>query len=266
MRPPGPADSGRRYHAPVIHAPKALTLDLDDTLWPIAPAIAAAEAALATWLAEHAPAAATRWPTAAIRALRDDIARDRSDLAHDFTAQRRLCIAHVLAESGEDAALADAAFDAFFAARNRVACFPGAIDALHRLSGRFALAALTNGNADLDAIGLSAHFRFCLSARDHGAAKPSPCIFLAACTRLGHDPRDVLHVGDDPEMDVAGAAAAGLATCWINRPGADGLRRAWPSTAPAPDLEFDSVAALADWLDATHPASTRPAESDRSAA
>jgi putative hydrolase of the HAD superfamily len=209
------------------------------------------------------PEVARRWSPGAIRSLREDIARERPDLAHDFTAQRRLCITHVLDDCGADAELGDGAFDAFFAARNRVACFPGAVDALQRLSGRFALAALTNGNADLAAIGLASHFRFCLSAREHGVAKPSPCIFLAACDRLGHAPRDVLHVGDDPEADIAGAAAAGLPTCWINRPDPDGRRRPWPATAPAPDLEFDSLAALADWIDAAHPAH---AAADRTAA
>ena len=34
---------------------KAITLDLDDTLWPVWPAIEKAEQALLDWLARHAP-------------------------------------------------------------------------------------------------------------------------------------------------------------------------------------------------------------------
>ena len=37
---------------------KAITLDLDDTLWPIWPTIDRAEVLLQEWLARHAPATA----------------------------------------------------------------------------------------------------------------------------------------------------------------------------------------------------------------
>lgn len=227
-----------------MRTPLAVTLDLDDTVWPIGPVIARAEAALDGWLGNHAPATARRWPLAAMRELRDRIGRERTDLAHDFTEQRRLSLAHALADSGDDPALVDGAFAAFFAERNVVECYPDAIDALARLAARVPVAALTNGNADLAAIGLQTHFRFCLGAREHGRAKPSACIFHAACDRLGLAPADVLHVGDDALHDVAGAARAGLSTCWINRDG-----RAWPLDDLRPDLEFATLGALADWLE-----------------
>lgn len=243
-------------------APRAITLDLDDTLWPIAPAIRAAEAALSEWLATHAPEVARRWPLESMRALRERIAGERADLAHDYSAQRRLSLRHMLADCGADPALAEPAFDAFFAARNRVECYPDAIDALARLAARVPVAALTNGNADLARIGLAGHFRFSLCAREHGRPKPSPCIYLAACDRLGLAPHEVLHVGDDVEADVLGAARAGLATCWINRRAGDGGAREWPRDDFHPDLAFPTLAALADWLDDAQ----APQRPDRSAA
>lgn len=85
-----------------------------------------------------------------------------------------------------------------------------------------------------------------LGAHEHGAAKPDASIFLAACARLELPPGLVLHVGDHHEMDVAGACRAGLRSCWLNREG-----QAWASRELRPDLEFDTLAALADWLDAT---------------
>ena len=52
---------------------KAITLDLDDTLWPIWPTIERAEKALHDWLAEHAPMAAALFANpAALREIRDD--------------------------------------------------------------------------------------------------------------------------------------------------------------------------------------------------
>jgi len=111
------------------------------------------------------------------------------------------------------------------------------------------VAALTNGNADLGVIGLRHHFRFQLGALEHGAAKPEASIFLAACERLGCAPGEVLHVGDHIEMDVVGAARAGLRSCWINRTDAEGCRRDWQHEEIEPDLHFDTLAGLADWLD-----------------
>ncbi len=109
------------------------------------------------------------------------------------------------------------------------------------------VAALSNGNADLQRIGLAQHFVFQLGAREHGAAKPDAGIFHAACERLGVARDEVLHVGDHSEMDVIGAARAGLRSCWINRED-----QRWTRDDVRPDLEFATLAALADWLDA-HP-------------
>ena len=61
----------------------------------------------------------------------------------------------------------------------------------------------------------------------------------------GLPPAEVLHVGDHIEMDVLGAARAGLRSCWINREG-----HAWTHATLRPDLEFADLTALADWLDA----------------
>ena len=60
---------------------RAITLDLDDTLWPIAPAIDRAEAALDAWLLAHAPRAAARWPLSARRTLRDAVDRAAASVA-----------------------------------------------------------------------------------------------------------------------------------------------------------------------------------------
>src|SRR5205823_5289440 len=43
-----------------------------------------------------------------------------------------------------------------------------------------------------------------------GVRKPDPAIFDIALERLGMDRKEVVHVGDDPILDVEGARAAGL--------------------------------------------------------
>ncbi|MGH8028970.1 MAG: HAD family hydrolase [Arenimonas sp.] len=225
--------------------PRALTLDLDDTLWPITPAIERAEAALHAFLRDRCPRTAHKYPVPAMRALRDRIAGLHPEHAHDYTRQRRLSLAHALRESGEDVVHVDAAFAAFHDERNKIEFFPDALEALARLAAHAPVLALTNGNADLVRIGIVDHFTGCISAREAGHAKPDGPIFQAACKHLGLSPREVLHIGDDPVLDVDGARRAGLRTCWINR-----RNEAWPRHLPKPELAFTTLAELADWLGA----------------
>lgn len=230
---------------PMRFRPRAITLDLDDTLWPIAPVIERAERVLHDWLLTHAPAAAERFPVAQMRALRDRIAEAHPHLAHDYSAQRMLSLRHALGESGHDPEQAEQAYAVFFAARNEVELYPEVSAALERIAGRVPIAALTNGNADLARTPLAGRFRFQLGAREHGAAKPAASIFLEACVRLDCEPQQVLHVGDDPHLDVLGARQAGLRACWLNRHDAH-----WPLAEAEGQLQVRDLTALADWLDA----------------
>ena len=226
---------------------RAVTLDLDDTLWPFAPIGARIEHKLHAWMEEHSPQTAARFPIEEMRALRECVVAEHPQHAHDLSLLRRLTIERALRDSGGDVELAEAAYAIFYAERNRVDFYPDALNALQRIAARVPVAALSNGNADLTAIGIDHHFRFALGAREHGAAKPDAGIFHAACARLGVPAAQVLHVGDDIEMDVVGAARAGLRSCWLNRLAAD-----WPHADVRPDLHFSSLAQLADWLEA-HP-------------
>ena len=228
----------------------ALTLDLDDTLWPVLPALERADLAVDAWLQQHYPDVARAWPVAAMRELRARVAAERLDLAHDFTAQRQLTLQHAFAACGIATAPVDALWEIYFAARNSVELYPDSLPALERITARWPLASLTNGNADLQRIGIHHHFAHHICARDSGVAKPDPRIFLAAAEQLGVAPAQILHVGDDPTMDVAGARDAGLRTAWINREG-----QTWPAElGPAPELDLRDMGALADWLEAQYPA------------
>ena len=220
----------------------AITLDLDDTLWPIAPIVTRAEEKLDAWLRTHCPAVADAFPIPAMRALRERISLENPHLAHDFTAQRRLSLTAALTPHGHIDAL-EAAFEAYYAARNEVDLYPDVRGALERLAARVPIVSLSNGNADLARIGLAPLFAGIVTARDFGAGKPAPEIFRHACAVAGVLPHQVLHVGDDPELDVLGARRAGLNAAWVNRGGA-----AW-SHDGVPDLTVANLAELADWFD-----------------
>jgi len=196
----------------------AITLDLDDTLWPIWPTIERAEAVLHAWLLREAPKTAALLVTPGVlRELREATAKERSDLAHDLSALRRESIRTALRRAGEDPALADPAFDAFFAERQRVTLYDDALPALKWLSERYPLVAVSNGNADIHKTGVGRWFRTAFNARAFGSGKPHAPIFRAAAASVGLLPRDVLHVGDDAELDVVGALNAGMQAAWLVR-------------------------------------------------
>ena len=221
----------------------AVTFDLDDTLWPFPPIAERIERVLHAWLLEHAPRAARMFPIEEMRSLRSRVWVENPDQAHDMSALRRITIERALRDSGEDVALTDAAYDVFYDERNRVEFYPDALEALRRIGSLLPMASVSNGNADLERIGLMPPFEHAVSATQVGVAKPSPVIFHVACELLGVSPSNVLHVGDHIEMDVLGAAAAGLRTCWINR-----LGQEWPEDEERPDLEFTELESLAELL------------------
>ncbi len=227
---------------------RAISLDLDDTLWPFAPIGDRIEQALHAWFLEHSPRTAERFPISEMRALRERVHAAFPQHEHDLGLLRRLTIERALQDSGDDPALASAAYAIFFRERNRVDFYADAREGLTRLAARVPVAALTNGNADLAAIGIASQFRFQLGAREFGSAKPDPGLFLEACRRLGLAPEHVLHVGDHPQTDIAGAARAGLRSCWIDRGD-----HAWPLDLPRADLHFTTLTALAEWLEAASP-------------
>lgn len=196
---------------------QAITFDLDDTLWPVAPVIAAAEQAVHDWFAERVPTVAERFDVEDLRQLRIEVAEHYPDRAHDLSTMRRLSLREACRRSGVDEVHAEAAFQAFFKARNRVHLYPDAAPTLARLAAHHPLVALTNGNADLQLTGLHEWFRFSVSAIQAGAAKPDPRMFHHAAERLNLPAHRILHVGDDPERDVAGAQAAGCHAVLLDR-------------------------------------------------
>ena len=203
---------------------KAITLDLDDTLWPIWPTIERAEKALHRWLTEHAPMTAAVYSSpGALREIRDYMAANKPELKHDLSALRRESIRLAMYRAGDNPLMADEAFEIFFAERQRVELYDDVLQALEFLSARFPLASLSNGNADVARVGLAKYFRAAVTARDFGVGKPDPRIFHAVAGALEVMPVDILHVGDDATLDVLGAVNAGMQAAWVNR--ADHL---WP--------------------------------------
>ncbi len=201
---------------------KAIGLDLDDTLWPIWPTITRAEAQMVEWLMPRAPACAAVFADPVRRQLlRDEVVLGRPDIGHDMSALRRELIRQALLRHAEDEALAEPAFEVFFAHRMQVELYADVLPALAYLASRFPIIVVSNGNADVARMGLGAHFCGDVSAHKMGFGKPDPRIFHAAAHAAGVAPHEVLHVGDDPLLDVLGGLDAGMQTAWVNRDARD---------------------------------------------
>lgn len=219
---------------------RAICLDLDDTLWPVWPVIARAEQSLLEWLQAHAPATAQALGNAAaVRAWRQQINQLRPDLHHDLSALRRESIRLALQSSGDDAQLAEPAFEVFFAARQRVDLYPDALPALQFFAQRWPVVALSNGNADVHVVGIGQYFQAALSATRSGMAKPDVRFFHAAAQALDVAPEHVLHIGDDAALDAVGAMEAGMQAVWLNREALD-----WPHSGPKPPFTVSSLSQL----------------------
>ena len=219
--------------------PLVLSFDLDDTLWPVGPLMIAAEGAMLSWLRTRHPEIMRNHDAASLRALRLSVAERFPERSHDFTFLRRRALAEMFKDAGHDETHADEAFEVFFTERNRVKLFDDVESSLQRLSVRYRLFALSNGNADLERCGIAHFFEGHVTAIAAGAAKPDPRIFARLLDASGVEPAQVLHIGDDPHADVAGAMQAGLQAAWLNRDA-----KQWPAHLQPPPRTISTLAEI----------------------
>lgn len=222
---------------------RTITLDLDDTLWAIQPVIKRAEERLYAWMGEHYPRITELFGPEDMRELRAQIIAEYGDRLHDLTFLRRTVLTRLGEAAGYGDSYVDDAFEVFDAVRNDVTLFPEARPALVSLRERFVLIAVTNGNANLEKIGIRDLFDGVVSAAMAGAAKPARPIFDKAVEAGGASAVQTVHVGDHPFYDVHGARDAGLRAVWVNRNGDE-----WPDEYPTPDGEVQHIGELYDLL------------------
>lgn len=111
-----------------------------------------------------------------------------------------------------------------FARPEAWAVYPDVGPALDRLAGaEVRLGIVSNWDSRLPALleglGLASRFETVTVSSLEGVEKPDPAIFLRAIGQLGARPEQTVHVGDVPELDGAGARAAGLLPLLVDRSG-----------------------------------------------
>jgi FMN phosphatase YigB (HAD superfamily) len=157
------------------------------------------------------------------RAFRAEMAYYRDHAAEGADAEsladlRRRCAALLSREVGREVSVAT------MMQAIRFRAFPDAGPALESLrAAGLRLVCVSNWDISLpcvlDGCGLGAALDDVVTSAGSGARKPEPAIFAAALRVAGCEPGEALHVGDTPEEDVAGAAAAGIPHLLLDRAG-----------------------------------------------
>lgn len=102
--------------------------------------------------------------------------------------------------------------------------FPDALQTLSSLrAAGLKLGLITNGSVQMQTsklrcLGLASSFDTVLISDAEDLSKPDTQIFHCAVERLGVKPGQAAFVGDNPEVDVAGARAAGMLAVWRRDP------------------------------------------------
>ena len=260
------AYAGPMHHARPPIAPRAVLLDLDDTLCDYS---SARDLRLRRAFSLDVAGIGCRTLGSANGPSQGAAGRDRGcdlDLDLDLDAMVAESIAmhphgadhfpelfrrHGLAADAATAAMAWYRANRF----HGLALFADAVAtvaALRRPGRRLGL--VTNGPTDVQRekialLGVAPLVDFILVSEEFGAWKPDPRIFREALRLAGADPAEAVFVGDSAEHDIAGARAASIPAVWVNRTG-----RPWSHPDPPPDHEVVAVRDLLPLLGAGDPA------------
>jgi HAD superfamily hydrolase (TIGR01549 family) len=105
-------------------------------------------------------------------------------------------------------------FEHFYFQRSNFSLHKDIHSLLKSLSDRLPLVAITNGNVNLQQIGLDDYFSACFQASVELPMKPNKAMFVAAQAHLNISSENILHVGDNLQKDIYGALKAGYQTAW----------------------------------------------------
>ncbi len=196
---------------------QAITFDLDDTLYDNGSIIRQAEQSLVDFMRQHYPETqkvhAQFWREHQLAQLQTSPV-----LKNDISQLRRLTLLSGFQRLGfQGQQLVDAVeqcYQHFYYQRSNFELDETIYSLLNKLAQQVPLVAITNGNVNLQQIGLQGLFSCCFKASVDMPMKPHASMFNAAQAHLNLPADAILHVGDNLHKDVFGALQAGLQTAW----------------------------------------------------
>ena len=198
---------------------KAISFDLDDTLYHNAPHIIKAESALSLFMQEQFNVP-DNWGITQWRELKAKVIAVHEELAHDTTAARYEVLRQALIQWDyteiEASQGAQQGLECFCFHRSDFTVDETVLDLLKELGQHYPLVGITNGNVDSRRVGLSEVLEFVVHPGHGVRMKPYSDLFDLSCQHLEIEHRDLLHIGDHSISDVLGARHAGCRSLWLN--------------------------------------------------
>ena len=192
--------------------PRALVLDLDDTLYPERRFALSGYAAVARWLHATQGTPADTVFAGLVRALR--------------TGRRATAFQDVCRSVQLDGALLPEMLRVYRHHEPRLRLSDSTLQMLVQARRSWRVGLLTNGLPGIQArkiaaLRLESLIDVIVLAEEHGTGvgKPDPAAFEVVLERLGVEPGAAVFAGDDPVRDVAGARNVGMKTIRVRRVG-----------------------------------------------
>jgi putative hydrolase of the HAD superfamily len=211
---------------------KAISFDLDDTLYSNKPVMWSIEKKMIAYFANFA-VFADKISTQQIKldphfwsGVRQQAVLAQPDLAHDVVRVRMVTYCLGFISLGLTAKVAEqqaqAALDFFIQLRSDFAVPEQSKNLLEHLASKYPLIAISNGNVDTEVLGISHYFQHIYHAgwqTDGTLLRQKPCsdMFDLACQKLSINSSQLLHVGDCGLSDIQGALRAGCQAAWLSR-------------------------------------------------
>ena len=213
---------------------RAISFDLDDTLYDNRPVIERAEQWMVAYMRDTYLQTAM-YDRAWWHRLKLRLQQEQPALVDDVSLCRRVLLQQGLMAGGmkkaEAKREAENVFAHFLEVRSQVAVPEITRRVLSALAQKYPLVVITNGNVLVERLGLEGQFQHVLKAGGGFRMKPAPDLFTDMARRLQLPPQQILHVGDDVLTDVAGAIHNGYRSAWLNDVGQD-----WRKLTILPDV------------------------------
>lgn len=231
---------------------KAISFDLDDTLYHNKPVMLAAEQSMQRYFIDNVLALVPKVATNDKASLtfdrrfwlnfRQQALQGQGQLRHDVTALRLqtyfLGLSAVGFSPAQAIQQAQMAMHYFTKARSNFTVDDQVHQLLTQLSQQYPLAAISNGNVNTQDIGIKHYFSSLIHAGNGVKQKPHPGIFHLVSEQLKINPSELLHVGDCGRADVFGAMVAGCQAVWLPR------YKVGKALTVLPQMEIDDVSEL----------------------
>jgi putative hydrolase of the HAD superfamily len=197
---------------------RLVCFDGDDTLWDFDRSMRdRLERVLEVLWSERMDEATAQLSVDGLIRTRERVAEELEGRVLDLKAVRLAAFERSLEDVGApDPALAEWMAEVYFEDPT-FEVFDDAAPALSQIAAERVVSVVTNGDVDPASLGLGEWVSHTVNAPRVGVAKPDGRIFEHALAAAGVNADEAVHVGDSPRFDIAGGAAAGLATVLIDR-------------------------------------------------